>query len=78
MDLATAVARAAARCGQSYTANYTAFVQAAANGDCSNILQVRDSASLYRTCIPSFNTISCSDLSAGNIDPTCRAQLEHN
>jgi hypothetical protein len=78
MDVATAVAKAAQRCGADYHTSYNQFVQSAANGNCSNVVQVRDSNALYQTCIPSFMTISCTDLMAGNIDATCRAQLLHN
>jgi hypothetical protein len=78
LDTADAVAKAAVRCGAGgYQANYNAFVKAAANGDCGNVTAVRDEASLRATCIPSFSTISCADLAAGNLDPTCKAQLGH-
>lgn len=76
-DTADAVAKAAERCGGSYQANYDAFVQAAVGGNCNNTVSVRDRAALYDTCIPSFATISCADLTAGNIDATCRDQLLH-
>jgi hypothetical protein len=79
LDTAKAVATAAQRCGQDYTANYNAFISSVAQGDCANIVQVRDETSLRGTCIPSFSTISCADLTAtpAKLDPTCSAQLLH-
>jgi hypothetical protein len=35
-----------------------------------------DQESLDKTCIPSLRTISCGDLAAGNLDPSCQLQLE--
>lgn len=77
LDLADAVAKAAQRCGQDYQANYTAFVQNAANGNCTNIVAVRDEASLRAVCLPKFATITCADLLAGKIDASCVGQLQH-
>jgi hypothetical protein len=74
-DIAAAVATASVRCGGEYQANYDEFVNQAANGDCANITSVRDEAALRATCIPSMQTISCSDLTAGALDPTCDNQL---
>jgi hypothetical protein len=76
-DVAAALANAAVRCGGPYQDNYDAFVSTAANGNCDNIVAVRDSSSLYGTCIPSLDTISCSDLQTGNVDASCKSQLEH-
>lgn len=75
VDTATAVAEAAVRCGQAYQPNYDAFVQAAAGGDCGNIIQVRDEMTLRDVCIPSLQTVACGDLAAGRIDDSCRDQL---
>jgi hypothetical protein len=75
VDTAAAVAAAARRCGHDYQANYDSFVATAAGGNCQNIREVRDEAALRSTCIPSFETISCDDLIAGALDPTCREQL---
>jgi hypothetical protein len=73
LDTAEAVANAAVRCGQDYQTNYDAFVQAV--GGCSHIVAIRDIDALYGTCLPSFETTPCSDLIAGNVDPSCRNQL---
>lgn len=75
LDTAVAVAKAAERCGQSYQANYDAFIAAATKGTCADILQVRDEATLRQICIPYFATASCSDVLAGKTDPSCAAQL---
>jgi hypothetical protein len=70
------VAKAAVRCSLgTYSDNFTAFVQGAANGDCNNIVQIRDRDALYETCMPTFQTINCLDLSNANLDPSCRQQL---
>lgn len=75
IDMATAVARASERCGQDYQANYDAFVNKAAEGNCANIIRVRDETSFRETCLPSFTTITCVDLKSGRADPTCERQL---
>jgi hypothetical protein len=73
LDAADVVARAAQRCGQDYKANYDAFVQSAANGNCANIIKVRDETSLRQACFPSLVTVSCEDLKAGRLDASCSA-----
>lgn len=75
LDSADAFAKAAARCGLDYAEERDGFIRAAANGDCANIVMVRDEKALRNTCIPSLSTISCDDLLAINLDPTCRSQL---
>jgi hypothetical protein len=75
IDTADAVAKAAQRCGQDYKRNYDEFIRVAAAGNCANIVQVRDEASLRSTCLPSMTTIACEDLSAGKIDDACKGQL---
>lgn len=48
---ADAFARAEAHCGLSdYDASRGEFVQAAANGDCATVIQVRDPKALVTTC----------------------------
>jgi hypothetical protein len=79
VDTADAVAKAAVRCSNgsqaAYQPNYDQFIKDAANGDCNNIVSVRDENALRNTCIPSFATVPCADLQAGNIDGSCKAQL---
>jgi hypothetical protein len=76
-DTADAVAKAFQRCGQDYQASYDGFVKAATGGTCSNVVSIRDEASLRETCIPSLNNASCADLNAGKLDDSCRGQLQH-
>ncbi|MDP8998543.1 MAG: hypothetical protein M3O46_00345 [Myxococcota bacterium] len=77
-DTADAVAKAGVRCGRgTYGANYDQFVQSAGNGNCANVVSVRDATSLYNTCIPSLSTISCAGLQALMIDASCKGQLLH-
>jgi hypothetical protein len=78
LDTADAVGKAAQRCSEDYQTAYNDFVQNAANGSCNNITSVRDIQSLYNTCIPSFQTITCTDLDNGKLDATCDSQLVHN
>lgn len=75
-DTAAAVAGAAQRCGENYQANYNSFVQVAAEGNCDNIKVIRDSSSLYGVCIPSLGKVSCADLYARKLDPSCYDQLQ--
>jgi len=74
-DMAAAIARAAERCGEGYQANYDAFVQRAAKGSCANVVRVRDEATLRATCFKYLETVSCDDLRAARLDPTCAEQL---
>lgn len=77
-DVADAVAKAAVRCSLgTYEAAFSSFVQGAANGDCNNIVQVRDENALYDTCIPSIETMNCLDLENANLDASCKSQLLH-
>lgn len=78
-DTAKAVAQYGQRCGQDYTANYNAFVNAAANGDCNNIVSIRDEHQLYNDCIPAFKTLACpTATSTPALPPSCAAQLQHH
>lgn len=77
-DTANAVAEYGQRCGQDYTTNYNAFVNSAANGDCNNIVAIRDEHQLYSDCIPTFKTLACpSATSTPAIPASCSGQLEH-
>jgi len=76
--MADAVAKAAERCNLgSYQENHDAFISTAAQGDCNNIVSLRDEPSLYDKFMPSFSTMSCADLQTGTLDPTCSKQLMH-
>lgn len=67
------MAQWAQRCGQDYQTNYNAFVKAAANGNCANIVGVRDKNQLYNQCLPVFKTLPCSG--AGGV-PTLPASCD--
>ncbi len=78
-DMADAIATAATRCGMDYQTNYDGFINAAANGDCGNILFVRDSAELYEDCIPWFCAATCEALQdPSQIPEACQDQLLRN
>ncbi len=68
-------ARAATRCEGTYEANYDSLLQSAAGGDCKKVVSIRDEAALRRTCLPSLQSLSCADLAAANVDPSCKRQL---
>lgn len=73
-DVAAAVGRAAERCSPgSGEPSRAAFENAV--GGCDAIDEVRDRDSLYATCIPSLEVVTCEDLQAGTLDPSCQMQL---
>lgn len=74
-DTADAIAKAAQRCGEQYSASYDAFVATAAAGSCGNIVRARDELALRGTCFPALGAATCDDLRAGKIDVSCTAQL---
>jgi hypothetical protein len=78
LDMADAYANAVVRCMQGdYQTASDLFVQGVAAGSCANVVSVRDEGALRGTCIPSFATMSCADLSAGKFNPSCEQQLLH-
>lgn len=76
-DTVDALAKAFERCGTPYATASEAIVKSAANGDCNNVNAIRDEASLRQVCLPSLTTLQCSALTAGNLDASCRSQLQH-
>ncbi|MDB4933889.1 MAG: hypothetical protein JWP87_861 [Labilithrix sp.] len=74
LDTATAFATAAKRCGGDYDAERTAFIKDLANGDCNSV-SIRNEAELRNQCIPSFASISCSDLTQQRFAPSCAEQI---
>jgi hypothetical protein len=76
LDTCEAFARASERCGADYKQSYDAILKSIANGDCKNVVSVRDEASLRGTCIPAVQTITCPDLTNGKLDPSCDKQLQ--
>ncbi len=77
LEMADVVANAAVRaCAQPYQANYDAFIQSAAAGDCRNVKLIRDEAALRNVCLPWFDTATCAQLSAVSTVPAeCKSQL---
>ena len=61
LDTADAFATAAQRCGGNYDAERQAFINDLANGDCNSVRSATRPSS-GRSALPSFATISCSDL----------------
>jgi hypothetical protein len=80
LDTADALAGSAQRCGYDYKANFDAFVNSAAQGDCRNIIAVRDKSSLYAECIPYMQGLTCEQVSSGNLNlpASCVDQLLRN
>lgn len=74
LDTAAAFATAAKRCGGNYDAERTAFIRDLANGDCESV-SIRNEAELRGQCIPSFNSISCADLTQQRFAPSCAEQI---
>lgn len=72
-DLATAYATAAKRCGGDYDSERTAFIRDLANGDCNSV-SIRSYSELAK-CIPTFGSISCSDLKEQRFAPDCAEQI---
>ncbi|MBK9037004.1 MAG: hypothetical protein IPL61_38095 [Myxococcales bacterium] len=68
------------RCGvDTYQNCYDALVQSL-NGDCANVVQVRDLDELYMQCLPWFDSVACSVVTAPGfmLDSSCNGQLLHN
>lgn len=76
-DMAHAIASSGEHCGYDYQANYNTFIGAAANGDCDNIVQIRDSEALYQVCIPYLENLTCAQVEDPNLSlpPECHSQL---
>ena len=77
LDAADAIAGSAQRCGYDYKANFDAFVDSAAAGDCNYIIAVRNKSSLYAECIPYMKGLTCEQISSGelNLPASCNDQL---
>jgi hypothetical protein len=78
LDTIEAFARAAERCGAEYRMTYDDLLARNANGDCKNVVAIRDEAALRKTCFPFMKTQSCKDLHDGLIDPSCAVQLRRD
>jgi hypothetical protein len=82
-DAAAAIAGSAERCGYDYKVNYDGFVATAANGDCDNVVEVRDARDFYDVCIPWLQSLTCEQIDnlahGGSVvfPPECDSQLLH-
>lgn len=76
LDTVTALATAAARCGEEYQRVYDQQLQAIAGGDCKTVTSIRDESSLRNDCLPTLKTAACPDILAGTYPSTCAGQLE--
>lgn len=74
LDTATAYATAAQRCGGNFDIERTAFIRDLANGDCDSVT-IRNETELRTQCIPSFDRISCADLTQQRFPPSCAEQI---
>jgi hypothetical protein len=74
LDTADAYATAAARCGGTYAAEHTAFIQNLAGGDCNSV-SIRNETELRTQCFPSLTRIPCADLTNNRVDPSCAEQI---
>jgi hypothetical protein len=66
------------KCGADINQETSTLTSEIAAGNCSNILSVRDENALRNTCFATLANISCADLQAGNVDPSCQKQLIRN
>lgn len=74
--LAEAVGRAGERaCGGSYAEWRQSFVDNAVDGDCGNVVDLRDPVELFEECVPSFADITCDQLQNDPLDSSCEGQL---
>jgi len=78
-DVAAALGSAAGACGLDAELNRTAFIRAAAGGDCGTIQSVRDADALYKDCIPALEKLTCAQINdpglAGQLPAGCVGQL---
>jgi hypothetical protein len=74
LDMADAFSAAAFRCGGDQAAERKAFINELANGDCNSV-SIRSEAELRSGCLPSFSTISCTDLTQQRFAPSCAEQI---
>lgn len=75
-DVADRVGDLIERCGfGTYQEGYDIIIQSV-NGDCANVVEIRDSGELYDQCIPWIESVECSAVSSGaSLDSSCDDQL---
>ena len=76
LDTCEALARAGERCGLEYKRLYDMVVTDVANGDCKNVVSIRDEAVLRAHCLPGLRTELCSNVLNGRHDASCSTQLQ--
>jgi len=67
----------AVSCGGDYSETYDAFLEVV-NGDCENVLSVRDREELEGQCFPWIEGLDCVDYTDENfaLDSSCVGQLQ--
>ncbi len=76
-DTIAALASAKVRCGAvSYDASYDDLLDAAADGSCSNVTGIRDETELCFECLPTLETLPCTDVAADKLPLSCQQQLQ--
>ncbi len=76
-DVADAVAEAYARCQDRDRGEVRAnFIDSAANGDCDNVIRVRERSELYDECLPFWQELECADFEEEiELPASCNGQL---
>ncbi len=75
-DTIAAFARAKLRCGSDYDAAYDEELDAATGGSCTNVTGIRDETQLCFECLPTLETIPCTDVATDNLPQSCVQQLQ--
>ena len=76
LDTCEAIARAGERCGLEYKRLYDTAVRDHANGDCKNVVSIRDEGALRNRCFPALRSERCADIVLGQYDASCSTQLQ--
>ena len=76
LDVVEALARAGERCSLEYARIYDQILHDVANGDCKNVMSIRDEALLRDVCLPALATEACPKVTSGDHDASCSKQLQ--
>jgi hypothetical protein len=71
-----ALSRAKLRCGSDYDASYADLLDASAAGNCSNVTGIRDEQELCFECLPTLETLPCTDIATDTLPHACEQQLQ--
>jgi hypothetical protein len=74
LDMASAFATAAKRCGGNYDGERAAFIRDLAGNDCNSVT-IRNETELRGQCFASFGKITCDALRNQRFDPSCAEQI---